>query len=128
MEVAGVVLGAVPIVLYALDNYKRALGPATRFWRWEDTIQDIIDNVTLHQEHLNTTLRNMGLHNPNMAQIEAVLQVRRPDKCHYFISILRNMEGQMNELLDRLEVDLDGQVRVWPVLRITHIQPRGDIY
>ncbi|KAL5370918.1 hypothetical protein DPSP01_014590 [Paraphaeosphaeria sporulosa] len=109
MEVAGVVLGAAPIVLYALDNYKRALGPAKRFWRWEDTIQDIIDNVTLHQEHLNTTLRNMGLQNPNMAQIEAVLQVRRPDRCHYFISILRNMDGQMKELLDRLEVDLDGQ-------------------
>ncbi|KAF1924971.1 uncharacterized protein M421DRAFT_424197 [Didymella exigua CBS 183.55] len=111
MEVAGVVLGAMPIVLYALDNYKRALGPAKRFWSWEDTIQEIIDNVMLHQEHLNTTLRNMGLQNPNMAQIEAVLQVHRPDKCHYFMSILRNMDGQMNELLDRLEVDLDGQPR-----------------
>jgi hypothetical protein len=111
MEVAGVVLSAVPIVLYALDNYKRALGPATRFRRWKDTIEDIIDNVTLHQEHLNTTLRNMGLQSPTMAQVEAVLQVRRPDKCHYFMSILQNMNGLMNELLDSLEVDLDGQVR-----------------
>jgi hypothetical protein len=119
MEVAGVVLGAVPIVLYALDNYKRALGPATRFWRWKDTIQDIVDNVTLHQEHLNTTLRNMGLQNPTMAQVEAVLQVRRPEKCHYFMSILRSMDSLMNELLDSLEVDLGGQVRLGPFANST---------
>jgi hypothetical protein len=111
MDVAGVVLGAVPVVLYALDNYKRALSPARKFWKWEDTIQDIIDNVTIHQEHLNTTLRNIGLQNPSMAQIEAVLQVRRPDKCHYFMSILWNMNDLMLQLLDSLEVDADGQVR-----------------
>lgn len=116
MEVAGVVLSSVPIILYALDNYKRGLQPIKDWSDWRDTIQFIIDNVILQQEHLNTTLHNIGIRKnpadagPTMAEVEAILMLRRPDRCDYFMSILKQMNGLMEGLLDKLEIARERKV------------------
>jgi len=55
METAGVVLGAVPLVLYAFDNYERCLGQIDDYLRYQSTLQTIRTHVFIQGEQLNVT-------------------------------------------------------------------------
>ena len=56
MDVASFVLGALPVVLYALDNYQRCLQPAKNYWKYEITLEQIQQHVYLQQEQLEATM------------------------------------------------------------------------
>lgn len=42
VEIAGLVLGAIPIVFAALENYEKALDPMKAFARWRGDLDKLI--------------------------------------------------------------------------------------
>ncbi|ORY08200.1 hypothetical protein BCR34DRAFT_13749 [Clohesyomyces aquaticus] len=111
MEIAGVVLGAVPVILYALDNYERAWDPAKDFWNWGETIGMIRDQIFLQKQQLDTTLKILGLQNPTMEEIEAALLISHPNQVHQFMDIIRRMDNVMNEVAKDLCPDSQGPMQ-----------------
>lgn len=105
MEVAGVVLGAIPIIIYALDNYKQMLDPLVGIARWKDTIETTRLQFVLESQKLRVTLESLGIQtteDTTMTELEAALQISQPDKWADYMTIV----GQMNELLENVAKDL----------------------
>jgi len=110
MEAAGVVLGALPLALYAIDNYHRCLQASTDFWRFESTLKLIRSHVFIQQQQLQITLRSIGLVNPTPVQLELHLRQFYPEKCDAFIDIIKHMEHLLAKLMDKLDIDSRGKV------------------
>ncbi|KAF2877445.1 hypothetical protein BDV95DRAFT_559300 [Massariosphaeria phaeospora] len=102
MEVAGVVLSAVPLILFALENYQRAWDPMKDHWKWKETIGTIRNEIFLQKQQLDTTLGNLDLRDPTMDEVEAALQIRFPHQCNEFIDIIT----QIDQLLSKVAKDL----------------------
>jgi hypothetical protein len=112
MEVAGIVLGAVPIILSALDSYKSAYSSAKKFSKWYDTIQGIRNNIFIQKRQLDATLKELGLQDPTMKDVRAALESNWPDHCERFMQIIQDMDDLMNKVMENLDVDAKGQVRL----------------
>ena len=110
MEAAGVVLGAIPLALYALDNYHRCLELTKDYLRFEATIKLIRRHIFVQQEQLHITLRSIGLVNPTATELEEHLQQLYPDKCVAFVDIIQHMESLLNKLMNKLDIDSHGKV------------------
>ncbi|KAH7160731.1 hypothetical protein EDB81DRAFT_782864 [Dactylonectria macrodidyma] len=112
MEVAGVVLGGIPLLLYALDNYKRCLEPGKDYWRYASTLCAIRSHVFVQQEQLDVTLRNIGLVKPTRTELEQHLRELYPkSKCSEFLNIVDNMEKTVGQMMEKLDIDADGKPR-----------------
>ncbi|KAI0469640.1 hypothetical protein GGR56DRAFT_662314 [Xylariaceae sp. FL0804] len=109
MEVAGLLLGGIPIALYAIDNYKRCLDPAKDYWRYQSTLTAIRMNVFVQKEQLDVTLRNIGLTKPSPLELSEHLHERHPTKAAEFLSIIDRMEEVVAKLVEKLDVDLTGK-------------------
>src|SRR6186713_147679 len=105
MEVAGVVLGAVPLILYALEHYERIWDPVKQVWRWEETVQTVKNQIFIQKEQLDTTLKSLGLSNPTMADVEYALQIHHPRQCEHFMRIIRAMDNLINNISKGLYPD-----------------------
>jgi hypothetical protein len=112
MEVTGVVLGGIPIILWALENYRVALNPAKDYWRYDSTLSIIKMNIFAQQEQLKVTLNNIGLQDASLTEVERHLRVRSPEKCDAFMNILGHMDKIVQRLMDKLDIDLQGKVRL----------------
>lgn len=110
MEIVGVVLGGIPLVLWALDNYRKALNPAKDYWRYESTLNNIHMNIFIQKEQLGVTFHNMGLQGVTLAEIELNLRRRYPDKCDTFMDILGHMDDIVHKLMDKLCIDIEGKI------------------
>ncbi|KAI1497399.1 hypothetical protein F5X99DRAFT_24443 [Biscogniauxia marginata] len=111
MEVAGVVLGGIPIALYVLDNYKRCLDPARDYWRYKSTITTIRMNVFIQQEQLNIALRSIGLTKPSLQELQEHLRDLYPQKSE-FLSIIDRMEEVVAKLIEKLDVESTGKASI----------------
>jgi hypothetical protein len=113
MEVAGVVLGAIPLIFYALDNYHRAWEPLRDAKRWKETIQTIRAQVEIQRQQLNRTLSELELEltdTTTMDEIEFALQIKHPNSWEPFMMSIRRMDGLMNSLAKDLYPDVQGPV------------------
>ncbi|KAF2682186.1 hypothetical protein K458DRAFT_433156 [Lentithecium fluviatile CBS 122367] len=111
MEVAGVVLGAVPVILFALDNYQRARDPVKDMWNWGETIETIKNQVFLQKRQLQTTLSVLDLDitdGTTMAEIEAALQTSHPKESERLMVIICQMDALMHEVARDLYPDAQG--------------------
>ena len=112
MEIAGVVLGGLPIALYALDNYHRCLQVGKDYWRFESTIKLIRNHIFIEQQQLHATLRSIGLVNPSRSDVQEHLRQLYPDKCETFMDIITHMETLLDKLTSDLEIDPRGKVSI----------------
>lgn len=110
MEVAGVVLGALPLTLYAIDNYHKCLQLTTDYLRFESTIKLMRGHIFVQQEQLHMTLRSIGLVNPTPPELEEHLRQLYPDKYERFLDIIKHMESILTKLMDKLDIDPRGKV------------------
>lgn len=110
MELAGLVLGGLPIALYALDNYDRCLQVPKDYWRYKSTIKLLRSHIFVQHEQLQITLRNIGLTDPNPFRLEEFIRQKYPDKFEAFVDIVSHMDGLLKKLLSNLDVDIDKKV------------------
>ncbi|KAK4164376.1 hypothetical protein QBC43DRAFT_300477 [Cladorrhinum sp. PSN259] len=109
MEVAGLLLGGIPIVLYAIDNYHKCLQWTDDFWRYESTLKLLRSHVFVQQQQLQITLRSIGLVDPRPYELEEYLRQRYPDKFEVLTDIISHMEKLLSKLMDKLDVDSQGR-------------------
>jgi hypothetical protein len=55
LEIAGAVLGALPLIISALEHYATGVRTAKRFWRYKSVMEDLITQIdTQHGIFINT--------------------------------------------------------------------------
>ncbi|KAK0622605.1 hypothetical protein B0T14DRAFT_564048 [Immersiella caudata] len=117
MEVAGVILGAIPVALYALDNYRRCLRVTKDIVKYEATITTFRHHIFIQKKQLEVTLRNVGLQIfdsrlPTRTELQRHLSARYSKKdCEQFMGIIDEMEKIMDQLLHKLDLDAMGKPR-----------------
>ncbi|KAK6834322.1 hypothetical protein PG987_009016 [Apiospora arundinis] len=111
MELAGLVLGGLPIALVAMDNYHRCLQATRDYWRYESTIKLLRNHIFLQQEQLHKTLRDIGLTDPSPVRLQEFMRQKYPGKYEVFVDIIAHMDGLLEKLMDTLDVDIDGKPR-----------------
>ncbi|RYP54419.1 hypothetical protein DL768_000790 [Monosporascus sp. mg162] len=105
MEVAGVILGAIPIIVTALEKYQTALEGGKDFWRYEVTLDTIKTHVSIQEAQLSVTLNNAGLQGLSVEEIEYQLRRRYPDRCDAFMKALGRMDQVVRKMMDNLQID-----------------------
>jgi hypothetical protein len=58
-EVAGVVLGAIPLIISAIEHYESNLDRARAFWKWQDELEKAIRGLWIQHSSYELTLRNL---------------------------------------------------------------------
>lgn len=111
-EVAGLVLGGVPLVLYAVDNYQEWFDRGRKYVRYGELLQDIKDDIFIQQEQLCLTFELLGLYEPDYKELGERLQALYPGKYTQFMRIIRRMEAAVVQLMSKLEIDAKGKVRL----------------
>ncbi|KAK3375685.1 hypothetical protein B0T24DRAFT_572047 [Lasiosphaeria ovina] len=114
MEIVGVVLGGIPLALYALDSYKRCLRMTKDVVKYGATLETFRLHIFIQRKQLELTLRNVGLRFeegqlPTRRELDTHLARLYPSGHAEFLSILSQMEGIMAKLLDKLDVDSQGK-------------------
>jgi hypothetical protein len=113
MELAGIVLGAVPLIIYALDNYQSAWDPVKGFCHWGETIETIKIQIFLQKQQLHTTLGALDLEltdSTTLEEIEAALQISHPSHWKQFVAIIEQMDEILKEVAQKLFPDAQGPV------------------
>src|ERR1700761_7732914 len=57
IEVAGLVLGALPLVIAGIESYNESLDPLKAFYRWERELPHFIHKLRQQHVHFEQTLR-----------------------------------------------------------------------
>lgn len=110
MEVAGLVLGALPVAMMAVDSYYDAVKLIGEYKNYEQTLRQIRRNIFIQEQQLQATLKGIGLVKPTIQEVQQRLSEVRPDSYHQFIDILEHMDSISSRLLDKLDIDSSGKV------------------
>lgn len=119
-EAAGLVLGVIPLVFYALDKYQDCLEFGRSYKKYKDTLTSIRDEVFVQQMLFHNTMETMGLSKPNYAELEECLQNRFPENHEQFMRYIRRMAATIDLLMAKLEVDVNSNVSPFKWLREFH--------
>lgn len=125
VEIAGIILGAYPIILEALDTYRDAWRKLEEWWEFKRTFEDFVDDVGIQllifEDNLEKLLapfvdsdRQMGilLNNPQgpewrSARMEEKLRSRLTRAYVPYMSLARRMKETLEDLSKLLGIDSD---------------------
>ncbi|KAI8719838.1 hypothetical protein NCS52_00766000 [Fusarium sp. LHS14.1] len=107
-EVAGLVLGAIPIAIWALEKYAE---PFETHQNYYVAIQTLRADLTMQKSQLEITLRNIGLENPSMDELQDCLCAKFPSIHQDLVIIINAMNERASKLLGDLDVDINGKPR-----------------
>ncbi|KAM0418720.1 hypothetical protein ACHAPT_012318 [Fusarium lateritium] len=105
-EVAGLVLGGIPIAIWALEKYAE---PFEAHQNYSITIQTFRADLNMQRYHLEKTLSRMGLENPSTAELRECLKAKFPSIHEDMSVIIRAMDERTSKLLRDLKIDANGQ-------------------
>lgn len=127
LEVAGVVLGALPLVISALEHYADGVNTAKRYWRYKTELRSLILSVNTEQTIFENTLEQLLtgivrieqmdqlLSNPagqlwHQADAETRLQERLAGAYDTYVKNVRGMDVALQTMMNKLALDIDGKV------------------
>jgi hypothetical protein len=120
MEAAGIVLGAIPLIISAMEYYPKVKELGMQYWRFRRTRQDELRRVAFCKELLNLHLQallqldsaqvEMLLMNPAAeiwvdARVEDQLKQRLAGSYDVYTGILAIIETQMARIMKAAKVD-----------------------
>ena len=128
LEIAGVVLGAMPLVIEALEFYAEGVRTAKRFWRFTSEIRSTALQIntergifinTLEQlltgivevEHMAEFLEEPGGRAWREAKIEVRLKDRLRSVYGIYMQNVMGMEEALGRMMEKLALGPDGKVR-----------------
>ncbi|KAJ8126018.1 hypothetical protein O1611_g7620 [Lasiodiplodia mahajangana] len=87
-EIAGVVLGAIPLVISALENYEAGKGIAASMIRWKGLLQDLIFKLKLQRRMFYLGILELA----RSAQVNELVDLADPteEQC---VNLLRNVNN-----------------------------------
>ncbi|KAI8685161.1 hypothetical protein NCS57_00184600 [Fusarium keratoplasticum] len=107
-EVAGLVLGGIPIAIWALEKYAE---PFETHQNYYVAIQTLRADLTMQKSQLEITLRNIGLENPSVDELQECLGAKFPGIHQDLIVIIKAMDERTSKLLRDLDIDINGKPR-----------------
>lgn len=109
LELAGVVLGGIPVAIWALEKYAE---PLETFTNYHIAIQTLKANLQMQYWQLEKTLASVGLYSPTREELRRCFEAKYPDKHRELLFIVQRMEEITAELMNYLSVDIDKKVRL----------------
>jgi hypothetical protein len=108
-EVAGLVLGGIPIAIWALEKYAE---PLEAFHNYRTSIETLHTNLTLQNRQLQITLANIGLGGePSIEELQECFKTKFPSISNELLFTVQRMDRITAALLKDLKVD--GKGKVW---------------
>lgn len=110
-EIAGLVLGTLPLVIWALEKYAE---PFEFYNKYRITIETQRDNLVMQNLQLRATLAEIGLSDESTKEeLVQCFQAKYPETCAHLLSIIQRMDNTIAELMRDLKIDIDAEV--WPL-------------
>lgn len=107
-EIAGLVLGGIPIAIWALEKYAE---PLEAFHKYRTSIETFRTDLILQNRQLQTTLCNLGLDNePSREELRKCFDTKFSSISRELISIVQRMDDVTAGLLKSLDIDINGKV------------------
>ena len=72
-KIAGLVLGALPLVISALEHYDSSLDPVKAFFQWRDILEKAIRELWVQHTSFEMTLRNLLVDLTSEAELDELL-------------------------------------------------------
>jgi hypothetical protein len=127
LEVAGIVLGALPLVISALEHYANGIQTAKRYWRYKSELRSLILQIdtergifinTLEQllggivriEHMAGFLSNPGGDEWKNADVDSKLKDRLRGVYEIYVGNVQGMERSLKVIMAKLALDSEGKV------------------
>lgn len=132
VEIAGLVLGAMPLVIYALESYRKGLAPLLDYFHYESTLTKLRTRLNIQHVLFEDHLKRLLLSQSSPAEIEALFydpnehtritiwasqeveqKLRKklgPHQFKIFVDVLQEMDGVMKKLMVNLDIDMKGKV------------------
>ena len=137
LEVAGVVLGALPLVISALEHYAKGVEGIIRYYKYRIHLQTLIDAIKTQKVIFSDTLEQLltGIVRiDKMAafiadpaaqpEVDVHLKKRLRNSYSVYFANVRGMEAALATMMMKLKLGIDGKVR-WVSLASCHILRRG---
>lgn len=107
-EVAGLVLGGIPLAIWALEKYAE---PLEAYHNYHTSIETFQTDLILQHKQFQTTLCNIGLGNePSSEELSECFETKFPGISRELMSIVQRMDHVTAGLLKNLDVDVNGKV------------------
>ncbi|KAI0548224.1 hypothetical protein F4679DRAFT_574331 [Xylaria curta] len=104
-ELAGLVLGALPLVIWVLEKYSE---PFETLHKYRVTIESFRDQLAIQNYQLEKTLSTLGLSkNASREELRKCFEIKFPQISHELFSIVRQMDDVIAELTKSLNVSID---------------------
>ncbi|KAI0098655.1 hypothetical protein GGR51DRAFT_537941 [Nemania sp. FL0031] len=119
-ELAGLVLGALPIAIWALEKYSE---PLDILHRYRTTIQTFRAQLVIERYQLEETLSSLGLEkNASKQELQDCFQDKFPQICDELVLAIQQMNDVAMELTRSLDVSLDSpsDKAQWTWSRVKH--------
>jgi hypothetical protein len=128
LEIAGVVLGTLPLIISALEHYVAGVNTAKRFWRYKSELRSLILQIdtqggiflnTLEQllggvvriENMDDFLSNPGGDAWQDASVDLKLRDRLRGAYKVYLDNVSGMRKSMERIMRKLALDAEGKVR-----------------
>jgi hypothetical protein len=123
IEVAGLVLGAFPLILKALESYREGAEVVKDWWRIEQAYEKTHEDVTYHQilfegnverfllplvvddNELHALMSDAAGKGWQDAQLEVRLHQRLPKSYNLFLAIIKNIKRLVDALKSEIGVE-----------------------
>lgn len=131
VEIAGLLLGALPLVITAVEHYRDGLDPLKDYIRYDSTLKSLRTRLRIQQDLFEGTLQRLLLDELSESQAKALfpkagqavdmalwrideidekLHRRFGDKYENFFTVISEMDVVMRRLTNKLDVDIDQKV------------------
>jgi hypothetical protein len=126
LEVAGVVLGALPLVISALEHYREGVNTTKRYWRYKKEVDSLILQVKTERGIFINTLEQLltGIvKTEHMAGFTSepggdawrvvgkLLENRLRGAYEIYLDNVRGMETSLEQIMEKLALAPNGRVR-----------------
>jgi hypothetical protein len=124
-EVAGLALGVLPIIIWALEKYSE---PFETFHKYHTTIESFRSQIIIQQYQLEKTLSNIGLSkNASREELQECFEAKFPQISHELTFIVRQMDDVTMELIKSLNVSINAKVLL-PIPASSLSHPREHVH
>ncbi|KAJ5084247.1 hypothetical protein NUU61_008826 [Penicillium alfredii] len=111
-EIAGLVLGGIPIAIWALEKY---VEPFEAFHNYRTSIETFRTDLILQHRQLQITLCNIGLDDePSSEELRECFETKFPGISRELTSIVQRMDQVTAVLLRGLDIDVNGKSNTLP--------------
>jgi hypothetical protein len=127
LEVAGVVIGALPLVISALEHYAKGVNTAKRYWRFKTELRSLILQIstergifvnTLEQlltgivrtEHMAELISDSQSDTWRTSDVDKKLRDRLRDAYDVYLDNMKGMEVALKMIGEKLALDPNGKV------------------